>query len=87
MSNRIPQPGDRIRTTGPLPSQHHGVDPGSPPVGTEGTVTSVGPMLSFGYAQIHVDWDDGSGLMLLSTDPFTITHRPEPRHAGLRSVD
>lgn len=59
----LPQPDDRIRVTGVMPE-----DPEPIPVGEEGTVTDVQPEVG----QIHVDWDSGRRLILLTTDPFEI---------------
>lgn len=56
------RPGDRIRTTAPLPR-----DPSSPPVGSTATVVAVREEVG----QVDVEWDHRCSLILLTTDPFT----------------
>lgn len=66
----IPNPGDRVRVTGIMPN-----DPAPMEVGAEGTVEDIGSSdLVFGHeaVQIFVKWDNGRGLILLSTDPFEV---------------
>ncbi len=65
-SQQLPLTGDRVRMTGLMPR-----DPAPLPVGTEGTVREVRPEVS----QIFVTWDNGSHLILLTTDPFEIIHQ------------
>lgn len=43
-------------------------DPAPLPVGTAGTVRGVNAQVG----QIYVDWDNGSHLILLTTDPYQI---------------
>lgn len=62
-----PRVGDRIRITGPIPEE-----PNPVPVGTEGTVTWVGQWTRELTRQIGVDWDNGSKLLLLGSDPYEV---------------
>lgn len=65
----LPSPGDRVRMVGVMPN-----DPCPIEVGTEGTVTGLGPDTSHWHMtqQIYVDWDNGRTLILLATDPYEI---------------
>lgn len=63
MSTLIPSPGDRVRMTGVMPN-----DPAPLPVGATGTVLEANETTG----QIFVNWDSGSGLILLASDPFEI---------------
>lgn len=58
-----PNAGDRVRMTGLMPN-----DPAPLPIGTEGTVVVCHPKVR----QITVDWDNGSSLILLPTDPYEV---------------
>lgn len=62
----IPQVGDRVEMTGVMRD-----DPDPIPVGTQGTVTWVGPP-SIVPQQIGVDWDIHRSLILLADDPFRV---------------
>lgn len=69
----IPAVRDRVRITGVMPN-----DPSPMEVGAEGTVTEVGeplPSAWGGSRQIFVDWDNGSTLILLDTDPFVVVEK------------
>lgn len=70
MSAPLPVPGDRVRITGIMPE-----DPDPMPVGSYGTVTEVHEDVG----QIHVDWDCGRRLILLTTDPFRILTQEDDR--------
>lgn len=63
MSDRLPEPGERIRLVAPLPQ-----DPNSPPVGSTASVVAVRAEVG----QIDVEWDGPYGLILLTEDPFEI---------------
>lgn len=63
MSAVFPVAGDRVRMTGVMPN-----DPAPLPVGSTGTVRDA----NSDTGQIFVDWDSGSGLILLATDPYEI---------------
>lgn len=60
--------GDRVRITGVMQ------DPNPIGIGVEGTVRYVGGWANEWTRQIGVTWDDGSTLMLLEDDPFTVVH-------------
>lgn len=62
-----PRVGDRVRITGAMPEE-----PNPLPVGTEGTVTWVGQWISDLTRQVGVDWDNGSRLLLLGSDPYQV---------------
>ncbi|MDD4865660.1 MAG: hypothetical protein PHQ28_00530 [Mycobacterium sp.] len=64
---RKPNVGDRVRVTGVMPE-----DPSPVPVGTEGTVTWIGQWVNELTRQIGVDWDNGSKLILLASDPYDV---------------
>jgi hypothetical protein len=72
-----PNVGDRIKTTAPLMFGHSKpgeLDPCSPPVGSQGTVTWVNDWKDWLTEQFSVDWDegvDGPG-MLLGNDPYQV---------------
>lgn len=61
----LPDVDDRVKMIGLMPD-----DPNPIPVGTEGTVIKVVPEVG----QIYVHWDNGSKLILLTTDPYKILH-------------
>lgn len=69
----LPEPGDRVRIIGVMPN-----DPAPLPVGTEGRVNEVHPEVG----QIWMEWDNGSRLILLTSDPYTII-----RHAGPHPIE
>lgn len=54
------QSGDRIRLVKMVD------DPNPVEPGTEGTVTDAGPGIYDGETQVHVDWDNGRTLSLIS---------------------
>lgn len=64
MSPALPEPGDRVRITAPMPDDPHPL-----PVGTTGTVVHA----NADTGQIIVDWDTDRSLILLTTDPFEVT--------------
>jgi hypothetical protein len=59
--------GDRVRITGVMVGE-----PNPLPVGAEGTVDWIGQWLSEYNAQIGVQWDNGSRLILLGEDPYEV---------------
>jgi hypothetical protein len=49
------------------------LDPTDLRPGDEGRVTEIGQRIAADYPrQIHMEWDNGSSLMLLETDPFVV---------------
>lgn len=66
--------------TGPLlwgESRPGDLDPSSPPVGTEGTVTWVSTWTDFLTQQFSVEWDNGvhGPPAILGSDPYEIIER------------
>lgn len=59
--------GTRVQLNKPFEN-----DPGSPPVGTQGTVRFIDDL-----GDIHVSWDNGSSLALLpDIDDFSVISQP-----------
>lgn len=61
----LPQVGERVRMAGVMAD-----DPAPMAVGDTGTVTAV----HADVGQIHVEWDNGRSLILLTHDPFEVVN-------------
>lgn len=61
-----PRVGDRVKITGELD------DPNPIPIGTEGTVNWLGQWTTELTSQVGVLWDNGSRLIMLPHDPYTV---------------